>query len=154
LCPLRLAQIAAETVIARRLLESDLVIDRSKLPVNLKQLYKMFPEIKRSGVPQGYPRGKGLAVVKKWCQDKATQMIIDREHAPGSMRHSLAIETGPPSRWMPAGSGVELLVVPERVGTVELGRAYLYPDRHIPADADKHADIYSYSPHSYRHTYI
>ena len=62
-----------------RLLESDLVIDRSKLPVNLKQLYRMFPEIKRSGVPQGYPRGKGLAVVKKWCQDKATQMIIDRE---------------------------------------------------------------------------
>ena len=62
-----------------KVLESDLGIDKSKLPVNLRQLYKMFPEIKRSGIPQGYPRGRGLAVVKKWCQDKAMQMIIDRE---------------------------------------------------------------------------
>lgn len=64
---------------APKVLEGDIGIDRSKLPVNLRQLYKMFPEIKRSGIPQGYPRGKGLMVVKKWCQDKAIQMIIDKE---------------------------------------------------------------------------
>jgi hypothetical protein len=64
---------------APKVLETDVEIDRSKLPVSLKQLYRMFPEIKRSGVPPGYPRGKGLLVVKKWCQEKAIQMIIDRE---------------------------------------------------------------------------
>ena len=64
---------------APKVLTDDIVIDRSTLPVNLKQLYRMFPEIKRPGVPQGYPMGKGLAVVKRWCQDKALQMLVDKE---------------------------------------------------------------------------
>ena len=68
-------------VTAPKVVLNDILVDRSTLPVNLKQLYRMFPEIKRSGQPQGYPHGKGLAVVKKWCQDKALRMLMDREQA-------------------------------------------------------------------------
>jgi len=64
---------------APRVTVADMIIDRATLPVNLKQLYRRFPEIKRPGVPQGYPMGKGLAVVKDWCQKKALQLLIDQE---------------------------------------------------------------------------
>lgn len=65
---------------APKVLPTDINIDASTLPNNLKQLYRMFPEIKpRGGFPSGYPLKKGLAVQKKWCQDKARQIILDKE---------------------------------------------------------------------------
>ncbi len=57
----------------------DMIVDRATLPVNLKQLYRTFPEIKRPGVPQGYPRKGGLSVVKQWCQKTALRLLMDRE---------------------------------------------------------------------------
>jgi len=55
--------------------------DIKKLPKSLKQLYKMFPETKRSGQPPGYPKNDGLEAQVAWCQNKAIQIIRDRKQA-------------------------------------------------------------------------
>lgn len=44
----------------------------------LKDLYRVYPATKRSGVPAGYPRGKGPEIVKKWVQAKAMHIELDR----------------------------------------------------------------------------
>ena len=54
-------------------------IDRAKLPPSLKQLYKMFPEIKRGGFPPGYPLRGGLAMQKEWCQKKSFEILMSKE---------------------------------------------------------------------------
>lgn len=56
-----------------------LEIDRDKLPKTLKQLYRKFPEVKRPGFPPGYPRGQGLMAAKRWCEETAIKLLIDRE---------------------------------------------------------------------------
>ena len=56
-------------------------IDKDKLPKNLRELYRMFPEIKKPGIPMGYPAGSGLAVKKEWCNKQAIKMLIDREQS-------------------------------------------------------------------------
>ena len=48
---------------------------------NLKQLYRAFPEIKRHGVPTGYPSGRGIEIQQEWCRTKAGKMLIDRDQA-------------------------------------------------------------------------
>ena len=53
--------------------------EKSALPRTLRQLYKQFPEIKRSGYPAGYPRNKGLEAQMTWCQKKATEILRTRE---------------------------------------------------------------------------
>lgn len=45
----------------------------------LKMLYKVFPEIKRPGVPPGYPSGGGILVQQEYVQRKALKMYIDAD---------------------------------------------------------------------------
>ena len=47
--------------------------------INLKALYRNFPEIKRHGVPTGYPSGRGIEIQQAWCRTKAAKMLIDRD---------------------------------------------------------------------------
>lgn len=44
----------------------------------LRDLYRHYPTIKRSGVPKGYPRSKGQEVVAAFLQRIATQIEVDR----------------------------------------------------------------------------
>lgn len=65
---------------APKLLTSDVPgIDPLKLPKTLRALYRMFPEIKRPGVPKGFPVSAGMAVKAEWCAKEARKMIMDRE---------------------------------------------------------------------------
>ena len=57
----------------------DLNVDESELPETLRQLYQMFPEIKRGGFPPGFPVGKGIAVKKLWCRQQAKKILLDRK---------------------------------------------------------------------------
>lgn len=67
---------------APKIQETDVApVDKTTLPANLRALYRMFPEVKRGGIPKGYPVHQGMAVQKKWCQEAALKMIIDREQA-------------------------------------------------------------------------
>lgn len=58
--------------------EDKLIIQRSR---SLKSLYRLFPEIKKPGIPAGYPRGKGLDMQQQWCRDQATKILLDRQQA-------------------------------------------------------------------------
>ena len=61
---------------------SDLTADDiKKLPKSLKQLYKMFPDTKRSGQPPGYPKLDGLEAQVSWCQNKALEILRTRKQA-------------------------------------------------------------------------
>lgn len=67
---------------APKITEADAApIDKTKLPKNLRELYRMFPEIKKPGIPVGFPIRSGLEAQKKWCNDAAVRMILDREQA-------------------------------------------------------------------------
>jgi len=46
---------------------------------SLKSLYRQFPEIKRPGVPAGFPTGKGMHVQSEWCKQQAAKILLDRE---------------------------------------------------------------------------
>ena len=71
---------------APKIAEGDIApIDKSALPINLRSLYRMFPEIKKAGVPKGFPINRGLAVQKEWCQKMAMKMILDREQQKADM---------------------------------------------------------------------
>lgn len=48
---------------------------------NLKALYRTFPEIKRAGMPTGYPRGRSIEEKQEWCRDQATKILIGRAQA-------------------------------------------------------------------------
>lgn len=48
---------------------------------SLKSLYKMFPEIKRSGMPNGFPIKGGIEVRKTWCRKAAARILLDRKQA-------------------------------------------------------------------------
>lgn len=54
-------------------------VDVDKLPTNLKQMYRMFPEAKRHGYPRGYPAGRGFLVQKEWIQKYCVKLLRDRE---------------------------------------------------------------------------
>lgn len=67
---------------APKLTQADMApIDRTKLPKNLRELYRQFPEIKKPGIPVGFPLRSGLEAQKKWCNDAAIRMLMDREQA-------------------------------------------------------------------------
>jgi hypothetical protein len=48
---------------------------------NLKSLYKVYPSIKRSGAPKGFPYGRSLETKKEWCQRMAMKIEVDREQS-------------------------------------------------------------------------
>lgn len=91
---------------APKISEADMPpIDRTKLPKNLRELYRMFPEIKKPGIPPGFPLRSGLETQKKWCNDAAVRILMDREQArvaSGGAPESAANAQG-------AASGVESL---------------------------------------------
>ena len=79
---------------APKITERDVApIDKASLPINLRSLYRMFPEIKKPGVPKGFPINSGLAVQKEWCQKMALRMILDQEQKKADM---IATEAAPP----------------------------------------------------------
>jgi hypothetical protein len=78
---------------APKVTETDIApVDKSSLPRTLRDLYRMFPEIRRPGVPKGYPAKAGFLAKKEWCQAEAMKMILDREQAKMDM---VAIEAAP-----------------------------------------------------------
>lgn len=56
-------------------------LERVRRCISLKRLYKMYPEVKRSGFPPGYPVGRSLEVIKEWLQRMAMKIELDREQA-------------------------------------------------------------------------
>lgn len=40
-----------------------------KFPRTVRELYKLFPEHKRPGVPRGYPIGKGVLIQREWLKE-------------------------------------------------------------------------------------
>ena len=78
---------------APKITEADVMpIDVTKLPRDLRSLYKMFPEIKRGGFPKGFPVNAGLAVRAEWCQKQARKMLLDREQKRFDL---IAVEAAP-----------------------------------------------------------
>lgn len=72
-------------------------IDPMKLPKNLRELYRMFPEIKKPGIPPGFPIRSGLEAQKKWCNEAAVRMLMDREQARVAAGGAAAGEADPGS---------------------------------------------------------
>ena len=65
---------------APKITEADVpAIDPLSLPRSLKELYRQFPEVKKPGIPTGYPVRGGMAVQKEWVQKQARRMLLDRE---------------------------------------------------------------------------
>lgn len=85
---------------APKISEADMPpIDRTKLPKNLRELYRMFPEIKKPGIPPGFPLRAGLEAQKRWCNDAAVRILMDREQARvasgGAPANEAAVAEGP-----------------------------------------------------------
>lgn len=77
-----------------------------KLPriKSLKALYRAFPAIKRSGMPVGYPKGRGLLVQTEWVQRKAMQILREmlRDQANEAEAAAKAVTTTEPATDGPA----------------------------------------------------
>ena len=43
---------------------------------NVRDLYRQIPELKRDGVPKGYPKSKGEIVQQAWLRERATAHFI------------------------------------------------------------------------------
>ena len=52
--------------------------ERIKKVHNLKSLYRLYPQVKKHGVPMGYPRSKGIEVIQSFVRSLATQIEVDR----------------------------------------------------------------------------
>jgi len=48
---------------------------------SVKNLYRMFPELKKPGLPQGFPRGEDLEAKQAWCREAATKILVARQQA-------------------------------------------------------------------------
>lgn len=59
----------------------DLGLNIDKLPRTLKQLYRLYPEIKGPGFPKGYPVGKGPLAQQDWCRKTAIQIEVQKREA-------------------------------------------------------------------------
>jgi len=46
---------------------------------SLKSLYKLIPELRKPGIPSGYPLYKGLEARKFWCRRVAHDVLVNRE---------------------------------------------------------------------------
>lgn len=57
------------------------VFSKAILPTTLKQLYRKYPEVKRSGFPPGYPQRGGLEAKAEYCRQQALRIERDREQA-------------------------------------------------------------------------
>jgi hypothetical protein len=66
---------------APRVLMSDLMVDESVLPHNLKEFNRMFPELKKHGFPPTYPQHSGMAKKREWCIKQARKILLDRKQA-------------------------------------------------------------------------
>lgn len=55
------------------------ILAQAKRIRSLKHLYRMFPEIKRPGVPPGYPMGRGIEIQQEWLRRKSVQILMDRK---------------------------------------------------------------------------
>lgn len=51
--------------------------DRVLKCTNLKSLYRMFPRLKKPGVPSGFPKGRGKAAQADWCVEQAYKIALD-----------------------------------------------------------------------------
>lgn len=82
-CGVHLCQLAFRKAFPRKNLDIDAPIEieegdvepearaRAMSVLSLKHLYKLYPELKRSGVPAGYPKGKSIAAQREWCRRAA-----------------------------------------------------------------------------------
>jgi len=83
---------------APKVTEADMApIDKTKLPKNLRELYRQFPQIKKPGIPPGFPLHKGLEAQKKWCNDAAIRMLMDREQLNLTGSDPASLASDPPT---------------------------------------------------------
>lgn len=54
-------------------------VAQSKRTTSLKLLYKHFPEVKRQGIPKGFPSGRSIAAKTEFCQNQALKLLVERE---------------------------------------------------------------------------
>lgn len=81
---------------APKITEADVApIDPLSLPRSLKELYRHFPEVKKPGIPTGYPVHGGMAVQKEWVQKQARRMLLDREQKRHDMIATEAVPQEP-----------------------------------------------------------
>lgn len=73
-------EISAQPNLTAELLHPDLIKQVEGIG-GLRDLYRFRPEIKRPGVPKGYPVNKGKVVQKRWCQNQAIKILLDEEAA-------------------------------------------------------------------------
>jgi hypothetical protein len=55
--------------------------ERVKHVTSIVTFNRAAPEVKKSGVPRGYPKGKGKVAQKAWLQKEFAKILIDREQA-------------------------------------------------------------------------
>jgi hypothetical protein len=55
--------------------------EKLKRVSNLKGLYRLFPELKKPGLPTGFPAGGGLEVKAEWCKKAAARILLERKQA-------------------------------------------------------------------------
>lgn len=53
--------------------------ERAMRCTSLGLLYREFPELKRPGIPRGFPRGKGSLIQRQWCQIEAAKYLLELE---------------------------------------------------------------------------
>jgi hypothetical protein len=73
----------------RGIIEDALRPDEVELPAELHEraqrctslglLYREFPELKRPGIPRGFPRGRGSLIQRQWCQTQAAMYLLELE---------------------------------------------------------------------------
>jgi hypothetical protein len=87
LCQIAYRQVFPRTrqgELAPRLMLGDLpdhVRDQASRCTSLKMLYHVCPEVKRSGMPPGFPQRGSLMAKQEWCQGVAAKILLDREQS-------------------------------------------------------------------------
>lgn len=65
----------------KRMTADDLDIDVAGLPMTLKALYRKYPEMKRAGVPKGFPMKSSLLKQQDWIKKAALKIELERKRA-------------------------------------------------------------------------
>ena len=55
--------------------------EKLKRVSNIKGLYRLFPELKKPGLPTGFPAGGSLATKAEWCKRAASRILLERKQA-------------------------------------------------------------------------
>ncbi len=68
--------------LAPRMLLNDLpehIREKAMQVTTLRILYRDFPDVKRPGMPPGYPQKSSLLARQEWCQRTAANLLLEQE---------------------------------------------------------------------------